>query len=532
SVYYITITAMLTVAYLGFLGIANWVLRSSAIAQSSIFPLLFTFTVVLAFNPMKDAVQQAVDRIFFRVGYSPRKILEATGAALAATLQLDDIVALVWRTITEAIPVAGGAIFLRSAEGGRYEGIFPSSGQAVAGKGLAALAGLTRSRGRVVSRYSLVEESSDQGSPETLLDLLAAELIIPLKVEDDLKGFIALGKKESGEFFSTDDIDFLCALANQSALSIGNALAYREIRNLNAVLEQRVAQRTEELSVSNRDLEASVRRLEQAYSDLQRSQTELSRAEKMATLGRLAAGIAHEVNTPLGASMTSLKILRDLVDEYAASAADPAVTASDHREIAGEMRGLLSSATDWLRKAAAHIGSLKVHTRALRNVDEKTFPVIQIVEGVTLLLSHRLRLAQSRVTIDSLPENPVLFGDPGKLGQVLTNLLSNAIDANLEAMKQDAEIRIAIREDGHSLTIAVSDQGPGIPAENLEKIFDEFYSTKPAGEGTGLGLSIARDIVANYFKGSISVESVRGRGSTFTLELARAGSTRHDSAAA
>ena len=531
SVYYISISATLAVAYLGFLGLTNWAIRSAQISRSPLFPLLFTFAVVLAFNPLKDAVQRTVDRVFFRMKYNPKKMLEATSAALASTLQLDDIVALVWGTIGETMPVLSGGIFIRSAEARRFERVFPRSHEMTLDEGHPLVAHLARSQGRIISRYNL---DADLSSPDlrSAFDAVGAELIIPFALKDDLIGFVALGRKESGGFFSVDDIDFLRTLANQSAVSIANALAYREIQKLNAVLEERVAQRTEELSRSNHELHASVRQLEQAYGDLQRSQEDLSRAEKMATLGRLAAGIAHEMNTPLGASMTSLKLLRDLVDEYSASAVDPQVTPSDHREIASEMLTLVSSTTDWLRKAAAHISSLKVHTRALQSVDEKSFPVLQIVEDVRLLLSHRLRLAQTRVVVESSSDNPMLHGDPGKLGQVLTNLLSNAIDANCEAARSNAEIRISVREEDKSLTISVHDQGPGILPEDVARIFDEFYSTKPTGEGTGLGLSIARDIVSNYFKGTISVDSVRGEGSTFILRLSRAGSSQGTSAAA
>ena len=532
SVYYISLTATLAVSYLGFLALTNWMLRSARLTLSPLFPLIFTFAVVLVFNPVKDALQRTVDRVFFRMKYNPKKILEVTSAALASTLQLEEIVAFVWQMIQETIPVMSGGIFIRSSETQRYEKLFPKVEKCALEESHPLVVRSAQNRDRVVSPYN-VESLSESG--ESLVSAFAsigAELLIPLALKDDLIGFIAIGKRESGGFFSINDIDFLRSLANQSALSVANALAYREIQKLNAVLEERVAQRTEELSRSNHELHASVQQLERAYGDLQQSHEDLTRAEKMATLGRLAAGIAHEMNTPLGASMTSLKVLKELVDEYAAAAADPQVSPQDHREIATEMRTLVSATTEWLRKAAAQISSLKVHTRALQSRDEKTFPVLPVVEEVSLLLSHRLRLAQSRVIVESSAENPMLFGDPGKLGQVLTNLLSNAIDANIEAARTNAEMRIGLQEDRQWLTISVHDQGLGILPDKLTRIFDEFYSTKPSGEGTGLGLSIARDIVSNYFRGTISVESVLGEGSTFIVRLARAGVSHRTSAAA
>ena len=536
SAYYMTISVTLAMGYLGFRAAADWALHSSAIARSTYFPLLFTLIVIVFLNPIKDAVQQTVDRIFFRLKYNPKKMLEFTSAVLASTLRLEDIVSFIWETIRSTMGIEAGGIFVRSAPARAYERIFPLANDGLLLDEHLLLAGLTDTGGRILSRPDLDENpraGQNREMRRRAFDSVSAEILIPVALKRDLIGFIAIGKKESGGFFSADDVDFLKALANQSALSIANALAYREIQSLNAALEQRVEQRTAELSRSNHELHSSVLRLEQAYADLQRSKQDLSRAEKMATLGRLAAGVAHEMNTPLGASMTSLKLLQNLVSEYESSVGDPTVSTTDHREIAFEMSTLVGSTRDWLRKAAAHIGSLKLHTRALQNMDVRSFSVLQIVEDVGLLLSHRLRLSQSRLVVECSSENPQLHGDPGKLGQVLTNLLSNAIDANREAARPNAEIRIAVQEDGDTLTIRVEDQGPGIPREDLPRIFDEFFSTKPFGEGTGLGLSIARDITSNFFNGMIAVESTFGKSSTFIVRIPRAGgSTRARSVAA
>jgi PAS domain S-box-containing protein len=254
---------------------------------------------------------------------------------------------------------------------------------------------------------------------------------------------------------------------------------------------------------------------------LQRSQENLIRAEKMADLGRLAAGIAHEMNTPLGASLTSLKLLQGLIQEYRVSIGDAQVTEHDHWEIAAEMEKLAQAARRSMEKAATYIRSLKLHTRDLKPGEKKVFSVLPVIEDVGLLLSHRLRLSGCTLTVSCTSSDPILHGDPGKLGQVLTNLIVNATDAYQDAGKDGGEISIEVSEEQEVLEIRVKDQGCGIAEEHREKIFAEFYSTKPLGDGTGLGLPIVRNIMSNLFGGTIRVDSVEGQGSTFVLRFPR-----------
>ena len=142
---------------------------------------------------------------------------------------------------------------------------------------------------------------------------------------------------------------------------------------------------------------------------------------------------------------------------------------------------------------------------------------IQTIEDVRLLLSHRLRLSQTKLVVERTATDPLLYGDAGKLGQVLTNLISNAIDAHKLAGRREGEIRVAVRDDGEVLEIRVIDQGCGISPEHIDRIFDEFFSTKALGEGTGLGLAIARNIISRFFEGTIQVESILGQGSVFSI---------------
>lgn len=524
SVYYLTLTVVLTLTYLALLALLNFTVSISAFARSPLFPLIFTITVVLLLNPLKDRLQRGVDRVFFRLRYNPKKVLEVTSAALASTLRLEEILPLIWRTINETVGVRQGGIFLLSRPAGQYAPVYPKPEQAPALAAEHPLIQQLRRQGCVLSLYDSQDETSDpagQGESRQALAEMRAQLLVPLIFKGDLIGFLALGPKESGTFFSADDIDFLHTLANQGALSIANALAYQQIHLLNTGLEQKVEERTRALARANTELQRSLQRLEQAYRDLEHSQENLLRAEKMAALGRLTAGIAHEMNTPLGASLSSLKMLQELVEEYKASVGDPEVGEGDHREIAAEMDKLVRSTQQWVEKATAHIRSLKLHTRDLQRGEERMFSILQVVEDTGLLLSHRLRLTQCALSVSCNVSDPLLYGDPGKFGQVLTNLIANAIDAYKDLEGATKEVRVEISEAEDMLEIRVCDQGCGIPPEHMDKIFDEFFSTKGLGEGTGLGLPIARNIITNFFGGTITVRSHPGRGSEFLLRLPR-----------
>lgn len=523
GVYYLTLTSALTLAYLTLLTLLNLSLRFGDAAESSSFPLFFTLGVVLLLNPLKEYVQTGVDRVFFRARYKPQKVLEATSATLASTLYLDEILSFLWRILQETMAVRGGGILLVTPDTRQYTQMYPPTDAPITCPNDHPLLVAARcKKGRAFSLYDCAEmglEPYIQARTVAETEWFAAQLFVPLLFKNDLIGLIILGKKESGAFFSADDIEFLTTLANQGALAIANARAYHKIQEFNTALEKEIRDRTQALEYTNAELHQSLTRLEIAYRDLQRSQESLVRAEKMADLGRLTAGIAHEMNTPLGASLTALKLLKDLVQEYRASIGDDTVTERDHRGIATEMNQLLNSTQQWMEKAAEHIRSLKLHTRDLQHGEEQSFSVLQTVEDTRLLLAHRLRLSRCRLTVSCNVEEPMLRGDPGKLGQVLTNLIGNAMDAYKDSGKAEREIALSVQETEGGLEIRIQDYGCGIPSTDLEKIFDELYSTKPLGEGTGLGLSIVRHIMMNFFGGHIQVESVLGQGSTFILHF-------------
>jgi len=227
--------------------------------------------------------------------------------------------------------------------------------------------------------------------------------------------------------------------------------------------------------------------LEQTYRDLQHSHEHLLRAEKMAALGRLTAGIAHEINTPLGASLTSLKLMQELVQEYSTSIGDSEVEERDHQEIAAQMDKLVRATQQWMEKAAAHIRSLKLHTRDLKQGEEWAFSVSRRWRTPALLLAHRLRLSQCTLTVSCTSLNLSCTVTQASSVRYSTNLTVNAIDAYKDAGKDGGEIRINVSEVWGYAGGPGERSRRGVPPENIGKIFDEFFSTKALGEGQGWG---------------------------------------------
>jgi len=267
------------------------------------------------------------------------------------------------------------------------------------------------------------------------------------------------------------------------------------------------------------EAQAHARELEQAYHALQENQGRLLIAEKMASLGKLTAGIAHEMNTPLAAVRASLTELHRLVQEYQSSIGDVEVTPADHHDIARDMHQATQMADRAAERAAAFVRSIKSQTRDMTAQERRRFNAVPVIQEALLLLSHAARHSGCAISFEPAAENVELHGSPGRLAQVVTNLVTNASDAMRE--RGGGPITLKLFPNSHTIELQVSDVGCGIPAENLAKIFDPMFTTKPFGEGTGLGLAIVHDIVVGEFGGNIDVISQPAQGTTFTLHFPR-----------
>jgi PAS domain S-box-containing protein len=283
----------------------------------------------------------------------------------------------------------------------------------------------------------------------------------------------------------------------------GVARDVTEMRRARDLLEIRVEERTQELS-------DTVHRLKSA-------QTELITKEKMAALGAMVAGIAHELNTPIGTSLTVASTLHDHTEAFRAQMASGLTRSALDRYVESAREGIdiLSRS---LRKASELVSSFKQVAVDQSSTHLRTFKLDQSVSEIVLLMGPSLRRSTHSITCN-VPKDIELNSFPGPLGQVLTNLINNALIHAFESRTNGSIAITAQRQGATQVKLSVSDDGQGISDEHLQHIFDPFFTTKLGRGGSGLGLSIVYNLVVEILEGEIHVDSIPERGTTFTLIL-------------
>jgi signal transduction histidine kinase len=244
-------------------------------------------------------------------------------------------------------------------------------------------------------------------------------------------------------------------------------------------------------------------------------QLKMMRSERLALLGFMAAGIAHDLKSPLTSLSSNLESLEELLAD-----AGPLVEA--HPRLGTmflEIQEIVTDCRDATRNIGAFVESIRLHVR--ENVPRReTVDLSKLVDSTVKLCKSEI-LRRARLQVKHEPAPPV-GADPAQLGQVILNLLVNATQAIPPGRTSENQISIHVRGEGGRAVVSVSDTGEGIPPERLPKIFEPFFSTKTGGDGTGLGLAIVRELVERHH-GEIAVESEVGRGATFTIRFPAAG---------
>jgi signal transduction histidine kinase len=477
------------------------------------------FGLLFLLMPLRQRIQSAINRLFFRPGYQVDAALSSVGVAMAAARTLGDVATAIDAVLAHTCAPRTASILLFDAAGQPRE-LRPSGEVSPPLPPIELELAQHLEREGLVARY----QWDDRGpAARQVWEALDAEVLVPIRANERLIALWRLGGKRSGRAYSADDSAFLRAAAPQLALALSNAVAFSELAELNAGLESKVLERTRELHRSNDELNRSLDMLRDAYAKLEQSQASLLRADRLATLGRLTAGIAHEMNTPLSAVMNALKVLQDLGQEYALSIPNPTVRPENHQEIAEEIVTTAAAAAKWAQKAASFIASVKAHGREAPSGAPQRVVLSTVVTETRELLAHRLRSASCQIDFIETEPGIALTGEAGRLSQVLLNLCANAIDAYEDAGNTSGRVEIRVERTGGRVHLTVRDWAGGIPPHVLPHIFDELYTTKGPGRGTGLGLWIARNLIEEVFRGSLTVETEAGVGSCFLLDLPAAG---------
>jgi two-component system NtrC family sensor kinase len=331
------------------------------------------------------------------------------------------------------------------------------------------------------------------------MDQLAT--VIP---EDDYLPILVLtGDNTSGakeRALSHGAHDFLSKPLNRTEvqLRVKNLLEtrhlHRQLKSQNASLEQQVRERTklaEELGLTNQKL--------------RETQAHLIHSEKMAGLGQLVAGIAHEINNPLAFVINNIFVVQETLTKLAAAGGEMPV------EKLTKMQSRIGDAY----AGATRVKELVTKLRTFSRLDEGTIKTINIhesIESVLLFLQHKM---EDRIEIDrQYGEVEMLTCLAGELNQVLMNIIANAIDA----IDGPGRITVATGQNNGHFVIRVRDTGKGIPENIRNRIFDPFFTTKPVGQGTGLGLAISYGIIQAH-QGSMEFSSEPGQGTEFILKI-------------
>ena len=311
--------------------------------------------------------------------------------------------------------------------------------------------------------------------------------------------------------------------------AIARVRVHLQLRHLTQTLEQQVRDRTQALS--------------QALEELQHSHLQVIQSEKMSALGNLVAGVAHEINNPIGCVVGNVRAveanIRDLfgvIDLYGRHFPNPGAEIEDELEtvdldyLREDLPKLVKAMRDGSDRIVSISRSLSTFSRA--DTDRKqAFNLHEGIDSTILILRHRLKDDEHRPEIQVLIDYgnlPLVECFPGQINQVFMNILANAIDAldELNQGRSSTDIesnpnRITIKTIlvGEQVQIYIADNGPGMPEEVRSRIFDHLYTTKTVGKGTGLGLAIAQQIIEEKHGGTIEVNSKLGKGTTFMIQI-------------
>lgn len=479
--------ATVTVALAPFISIV-FSTHHQAKALSPIVASMVFSALMLIFYFYLQLVLPWLDDLFQRRRSNLRGMLEKFSKELVYLTNLRDLLQRFARLLRRTLYVKELSVFLFDEEQGHYAPVIakrirnlkPIAKEQVFLLWLekdARVAGLQKLRQNPENAQMLTEVNS-------FFESLRASVLMPFVVGEKLIGFAALGKRMNLRGYKHDEIQFLTQLAVPISIALSNSMQFEKVHGM-----------TEELQMWNRELES---RVDQRSKELRETQEQLIQAEKMATLGILAGGVAHEINNPLTAVLTNAQILK--------MGANP-----DDKES-------LDMIEEGAKRCQIIVQKLLNYSRtAVTEMPNQKTDLNRAVKSTVAMLAYQIK--QENVDVEFHSEDvPLIAAVQNEIEQVFTNLIVNARDAIVKTSRKDGRIQIRTFVHGKKVCAEVKDNGCGMPKEIIGKIFDPFFTTKDVGEGTGLGLSVTHGIIQRYH-GDIQVQSEVGKGSIFTVSF-------------